>query len=86
MVSGLPAASRAGEKPEQARGRENTCLPAAFYSIGICIIARKPLFYSRGRAWAEPTKKLEKAGNTMPLFAMQKNKKRCIKTLQKGIL
>lgn len=31
--------------------------PLPFYSVGICIIARISLLYSRGRVWAAPTKK-----------------------------
>ena len=31
--------------------------PLFVYSFGICIIARNFLFYSRGRVWAEPTKR-----------------------------
>ncbi len=42
------------------------------YSIGICIIARKPQSYSGGRVWAAPTKKSNKYN---ALFVMQKNKK-----------
>ena len=51
------------------------CCPQP-YSVGIYSIAGKPQPYSRGRVWAEPTKR----SNRDALFLVQKNRNLCIKT------
>ena len=57
------------------------CCPQP-YSVGIYSIAGKPQSYSRGRVWAEPTKR----SNQDALFLVQKNRNLCIITCKLAIL
>lgn len=62
LGSGTEPTDRLVRRPDyqlsvkKERTADTQCLPSQPYSFGICIIAKKSQPYSRGRAWAEPTK------------------------------